>query len=117
MTNFGSKQIMSKIFKCLTCGEDIKLQRKDDDSGWNRYNIDGTPHSDQKKYKSSISDKKEEQQQPQQVQVPPAQAVQQVSDAPQIATLADIVTKLERRIDSLSEEVRVLAIEVQKNKK
>jgi hypothetical protein len=49
MANFGSNQITNKTFACMSCGQQIKLQRKDDDSGWNRYNLDGTPHVDQKK--------------------------------------------------------------------
>jgi hypothetical protein len=45
-------QTLDKTFPCMTCGADIKLQRKDDDSGWNRFNLDGTVHVDAKKKSS-----------------------------------------------------------------
>jgi len=40
---------LEKVFQCLTCKQDIKLARKDDNSGWLRFNLDGTPHVDEKK--------------------------------------------------------------------
>ena len=42
---------MEKVFPCLTCGQDIKLERKEDK--WVRWNLDGTLHVDQKKFKAS----------------------------------------------------------------
>jgi hypothetical protein len=36
---------LQKTFQCMNCNADIKLQRKDDDSGWLRFELDGhTPH-------------------------------------------------------------------------
>ena len=40
---------LQKTYQCLTCHQDIRLERKPDDSGWLRYNLDGTPHIDSKK--------------------------------------------------------------------
>jgi hypothetical protein len=28
----------------MTCRQDIKLERKSDNSGWNKFNLDGSPH-------------------------------------------------------------------------
>jgi hypothetical protein len=28
----------------LTCKQEIRLARKDDNSGWDKFNIDGSPH-------------------------------------------------------------------------
>ena len=40
---------MEKVFKCLSCGADIRLGRKQDNSGWNKFNLDGSEHVDEKK--------------------------------------------------------------------
>ena len=40
---------MDKVFKCLSCGADIRLERKQDNTGWNKYNLDGSAHVDEKK--------------------------------------------------------------------
>ena len=107
MANFGSRQILDKTFKCLTCQADIKLQRKDDDSGWNRYNLDGTPHVDVKK-----------KQQVQRSQEPPRQQVAGETRAvPQtstlslnhvVASLAQEVSVLSNKIDSLQKEIQFI---------
>jgi hypothetical protein len=39
-----SQQPLQKTYQCLTCKADIKLARKDDNSGWDKFNLDGTPH-------------------------------------------------------------------------
>lgn len=44
---------MEKVFKCLTCRKDIRLERKPDNSGWNKFNLDNTPHVDERKKPSS----------------------------------------------------------------
>jgi hypothetical protein len=41
---------MEKVFKCLTCGKEIKLERKD--NRWLRWNLDGSAHVDQQQKKS-----------------------------------------------------------------
>ena len=40
---------LEKTFQCLTCKQNIKLERKPDNSGWNKYNLDGTAHIDERK--------------------------------------------------------------------
>jgi hypothetical protein len=40
---------MEKVFKCLSCGADIRLERKANNSGWNKFNLDGSEHVDEKK--------------------------------------------------------------------
>lgn len=37
---------MQKVFKCLNaeCKQDIRLERKPDNTGWIKTNLDGTPH-------------------------------------------------------------------------
>jgi hypothetical protein len=42
---------LEKVFNCLTCGQEIKLERKPDNSGWYRWNLDGTKHVDFRKSK------------------------------------------------------------------
>lgn len=50
MANFGgSNQTSEKTFPCLTCKQEIRLQRNADNSGWLRFNLDGSPHIDAKK--------------------------------------------------------------------
>jgi len=34
-------QVLEKLFPCKACNNNIRLQRKDDDSGWIRYEADG----------------------------------------------------------------------------
>jgi hypothetical protein len=40
---------MEKIFKCLSCQKDIRLERKPDNTGWNKFNLDGSAHIHEKK--------------------------------------------------------------------
>jgi hypothetical protein len=61
---------LEKTFECFTCKQPVKLERKPDNSGWLKTNLDGTPHIDQKKkqqqqqgqkaLQSSVSSSKEE---------------------------------------------------------
>jgi hypothetical protein len=44
---------LEKVFNCLTCGAQIRLERKADNSGWLKYNLDGSDHVDEKKNKNS----------------------------------------------------------------
>ena len=41
--------VMEKIFPCLTCKQDIKLERKPDNSGWLKFNLDGSEHKHENK--------------------------------------------------------------------
>jgi hypothetical protein len=53
---------MEKTFPCLTCGQEIKLERDQVKQKWNRYNLDGTPHTEPKKqFQSSKTFEKIEQ--------------------------------------------------------
>jgi hypothetical protein len=52
---------LEKSFSCFTCKQQIKLQRKDDDSGWLKYNLDGTEHK-HSKAKSNQHQKQKKQQ-------------------------------------------------------
>jgi hypothetical protein len=112
---------LQKPFTCYGCGQEIKLQRKDDNSGWIRFEADGhTQHRCERK-------KQQHQQQPQQppqsqvVQRPSQQQQQQqhqqiqAQELPlghQLATLTDVVVRLERRIDLLTEEVQAMRTEL-----
>ena len=40
---------LEKTFPCMTCQATIKLERKPDNSGWIRWNLDNTPHEHPKK--------------------------------------------------------------------
>lgn len=46
---------MEKVFKCLTCQKEIRLERKPDNTGWNKYNLDGSEHIDEKKPSKNAS--------------------------------------------------------------
>ena len=41
-------QQLDKTFPCLTCKQNIRLARRDDNSGWLKYNLDGTEHKHEK---------------------------------------------------------------------
>jgi hypothetical protein len=51
-----AQQQLQKTYPCLTCKADIKLARKDDNSGWNKFNLDGTPHIHQKQQQQASTD-------------------------------------------------------------
>jgi cell division protein FtsB len=72
---------LQKTFECLTCKQDIKLARKEDNSGWDKFNLDGSPH------------------------VHPPKKNQQHA---QIQTLADEVGELKAQIKILISQVQML---------
>jgi hypothetical protein len=39
-----TQQQLQKTYQCLTCKADIKLAGNGDNSGWDKFNFDGTPH-------------------------------------------------------------------------
>jgi hypothetical protein len=39
-----ASQQLDKTYPCLTCKQEIKLARKDDNSGWDKFNLDGSAH-------------------------------------------------------------------------
>ena len=96
---------LEKVFQCLTCKQDIKLARKDDNSGWIRYNLDGTLHIDERK-------KKLQQQQPQ----PTTTTAVTVDNGPQIAELAKQVSELRETVNVLISQIQSLRSEVKSKK-
>jgi hypothetical protein len=92
---------MEKLFSCMSCGEKIKLERKPDDSGWLKWNLDGTKHIDSKK------SKQEQQQQP------PAAAS---DNGPQIEELAKQVSDLKDTVNVLISQIQMLRSELKSKK-
>ena len=59
------RQQLQKPFTCFGCKQEIKLQRKDDDSGWIRFEADGhTIHNCERKNKKAQEQELQQQQQP-----------------------------------------------------
>ena len=85
---------LQKIYPCLSCGQEIRLERKD--NKWLRWNLDGTMHVD--------PTKKTQQQQP------------TITSSASTAAAQTPVSSLERKIDILIAEVQALRIELQKKK-
>jgi hypothetical protein len=78
----SNQEQFKKVFDCMTCGGQIKLTRKPDNSGWLRFDLDGvTEHKCQKNKKN---------QQPQQEQQLPA-------------TLSEKVYEIDKKLDKLLE--------------
>lgn len=115
MATFGSgKIIMDRTFPCLTCQATIRLQRKDDNSGWNRYNLDGTPHVDPKKNRQRHQQQQQEQptqpeqkdQQPTQQQQPTALQVQQHPNlAKEVSAIKAYLQAATVKLESLEKEL------------
>jgi uncharacterized coiled-coil DUF342 family protein len=79
---------LEKVFNCLTCGAQIRLERKADNSGWLKYNLDGSDHVDEKKNKNS-------------------QTQQQIAElTKQVSGLNETVKVLISQIQSLRSEVK-----------
>ena len=97
---------LEKVFQRLTCKQDIKLARKDDNSGWIRYNLDGTLHIDERK-------KKLQQQQPQPTTTTTAVTV---DNGPQIAELAKQVSELRETVNVLISQIQFLRSAVKSKK-
>ena len=45
----AAASVSQKTFPCLTCKQEIRLQRNDTDSGWLKFNLDGSAHVHEKK--------------------------------------------------------------------
>ena len=82
-----------KVFPCLSCGQSIKLARKDDNTGWIRYNLDGSIHKDERKIKSH----------------------QTVDNSQQIAELAKQVSQMQESLKVLIAQVQMLRSEGQRS--
>jgi uncharacterized coiled-coil DUF342 family protein len=79
---------LEKVYKYLSCGQQIKLERKADNSGWLKYNLDGSDHVDEKKNKKS-------------------QTQQQLTElTKQVSGLNETVKVLISQIQSLRSEVK-----------
>jgi len=89
---------LEKTFSCLTCRHEIKLQRKDDNSGWLKFNLNGTPHEHENK-----------KQQPQTVTAP--------STTPTTPSTAADITKLEAKMDAMMAEIKILRMAVDELKR
>jgi hypothetical protein len=85
---------LEKTFKCLSCDQEIKLERKPNNSGWNRFEADGvTSHN------CSSSSKKKQQQFPKS----------------ELADIHDEVHELRAYIKTLVTQVPLMRQELQKN--
>ncbi len=86
---------MEKIFKCLSCSSDIRLERKPDNTGWLKYNLDGTEHKDEKQqqYKSNNN-----------------------NNGAQIEALTKKVETLESKVDTLIAQIQMLRSELKTKK-
>jgi hypothetical protein len=93
---------MEKVFKCLTCQKEIRLERKPDNSGWPRWSLDGTNHVD-------VSSKKSKQQRQHSPQAVAADCAPQIADlAKQVSGLKDTVNILIARIESLRSKIKTV---------
>jgi hypothetical protein len=87
-----ASQQLDKIFPCLTCRKEIKLARNDTNTGWLRFNLDGTPHVDEKKKGGNNA------------------------TAEQIAQLSEEVKVLKETVGILVAQITALRSELKKNK-
>jgi hypothetical protein len=86
---------MDKTFPCLTCKQEIRLERKQDNSGWNKYNLDNSPHVHEKKQQQQGSSSRT------------YQRVEELSK--QVSDLKATVNILISQIQMLSSEIVVKA--------
>jgi hypothetical protein len=76
----------------MSCGQQIKLEREADNSGWNKFNLDGSTHVDEKKQKFNTA------------------------GAAKVAELAKKVETLESKIDTLIAQIQMLRSELRSKK-
>lgn len=88
-----------KPYECFTCKKEIRLQRNSSNTGWLKFNLDGTEHVHLRK-----------QQQPKQT---PPTITSSASTAQAAPTQA---SSLERKLDHLIAEVQALKLELQSQK-
>jgi hypothetical protein len=79
-------QVLAKEYECLTCKAPVKLERKADNSGWIKWNPDGTEHIHPKK------------------------------NFPQQSKTLEKVEQLERKIDTLIAQIQMLRSDVKELK-
>jgi hypothetical protein len=85
---------LEKVYTCLSCGQEIKLERKPDTSGWCKWNLNGTKHVDEKKNKK-----------------------QTVDNGPQLAALAEQMKYLKESVNILISQIQGLRSEVKKRRR
>ena len=93
---------LQKIYPCLSCGQEIRLERKD--AKWLRWNLDGTPHVDQKNNKK------------QQPTITTSASTTAAAAAQPTVPVPGTESVLERKLDHLIAEVQALRMELQKKK-
>lgn len=90
---------LQKVYPCLSCGQEIRLERKD--NKWLRWNLDGTPHIDEKK----------QQQQKTKPQPTITSSASKAAQTPVVTSTSS--SSVERKLDHLIAEVQALRMELQ----
>jgi len=85
---------MERVFPCLTCKKEIRLERKADNTGWNKFNLDGSAHIHENKKSNNNT----------------------TSSSTQVAELTKKVETLESKIDTLIAQITMLRSEVKSKK-
>jgi hypothetical protein len=112
---------LEKVYPCLTCGQDIKLERKD--NRWLRWNLDGTVHIDPKKKTTTSTTTTTKQEAPPQQQQHQQQKFLQdenrllVIDENRLLNLEKDLSSLKGYVRSLVTQVQLLRQEVDKIRK
>jgi hypothetical protein len=106
-----SQAQLQKTYQCLTCKADIKLARKDDNSGWDKFNLDGTPHTHQKQQQKQPGPSSTPQPQASQ---PQATSISEGAPPPQLAALAEEVGELKAEVKILIAQIQMLRSDVVK---
>jgi hypothetical protein len=107
---------LERIYNCMSCRQQIKLERKQDGSGWLKWNLDGTKHVDFNNKNSSLSTATTTKVQQRQNNNNNNQPPTNHQDNPnkvliaetQIATLAELIAILTRKIDDMAIEIKQL---------
>jgi hypothetical protein len=105
-------QQLQKPFTCFTCKQEIKLARKDDNSGWLKFNMDGTEHKH-----STTSNSKTKTTTTTTSAGPTTTLTMLAALEKRISTLSESVTSLEYKIDQLKLEFMALKAVVLNDKR
>jgi hypothetical protein len=98
-------QQFKKVFDCMTCKKPIKLSRKADNSGWDRFELDGvTPHVCNKTKKEAVKQQSSVQQQPKQQQ----QQITTNSNSSSNRSLSERLDSIEKRLESIQALLELL---------
>ncbi len=93
---------LEQVYSCLSCGQHNKVERKPDNSGWIKYNLDGTNYIDVKR-----STKQHQSSGPQ-------SATTVADNGLQIAALAEQVKELKEIVNILISQIQMLRSDVTK---